>query len=74
VVEAMVTESGGAAAGPVQHEEEYLDDDQAGRVEDWLKELIAERKRSQHAPSRTARKGAATADASGASAASEATI
>lgn len=74
VVEAMVAESGGLASGPVQHEEEYLDDDQAERVEDWLKELIADRKRSQQPASTTPRKGVGTAGASGASASSEATM
>jgi NADH dehydrogenase len=74
LVEAIAAESGGAASGPVQHEEEFLDDDQAERVEDWLKELIADRKRSQQPASRTARKGAGTAGASEGSATSEATI
>jgi NADH dehydrogenase len=49
LVQAMVEESGGAAGTPVQHEETYLDENQAGRVEAWVKELIVERKRAEHA-------------------------
>ena len=48
LVEAMVRESGGTAVGAVQTEETDLEADQAERVEDWLKALIAERKLSQH--------------------------
>lgn len=48
LVLAMVEESGGTAIGPVQTEEADLDEDQAERVEDWLKALIAERKLSQN--------------------------
>ena len=48
LVEAMVLESGGTAHGTLQSDEEDLDDEQAGRVEDWLKTLIADRKRAQH--------------------------
>ena len=51
LVEAMVTESGGALVGSVQSEETDLEEHQAERVEDWLKALIAERKLSQHAAS-----------------------
>jgi NADH dehydrogenase len=56
VVQAMITESGGRAAGPVHAEEEDLDEDQAERVEDWLKDLIAERKRSQRSQAESVRK------------------
>lgn len=56
LVQAMIAESGGAAVGPIRHEEEDLDPDQAERVEDWLKELIAERKRSQHARGASSRR------------------
>ena len=48
LVEAMVGESGGTAVGTVQTEETDLDAEQAERVEDWLKALIAERKLAQH--------------------------
>ena len=49
LVQAMVEESGGAADTPVQHEETYLDENRAERVEAWVKELIVERKRAEHA-------------------------
>ncbi len=49
LVQAMVEESGGAAVTPVQHEETYLDENKAERVESWVKELVAERKRADHA-------------------------
>ncbi|MFN2636508.1 MAG: NAD-dependent epimerase/dehydratase family protein [Gemmatimonadaceae bacterium] len=49
LVAAMVVESGGAAASPVQHEEVDLESDQAERVEEWVKELVVERKRAHHA-------------------------
>lgn len=68
VVQAMIVESGGRAAGPVRTEEEDLGDDQAGRVEDWLKDLIAERKRSERSQTGEPRraKGSATSSAGGA--------
>jgi hypothetical protein len=44
---AMVGESGGTPVGAVQHEEAMLDEDQAERVEDWVKDLVVERKRAQ---------------------------
>jgi nucleoside-diphosphate-sugar epimerase len=72
VVEAMVAESGGDAVGPVQHEEEDLDEDQAEKFDDWLKQLIADRKRSQH-PTMPARRGVETAGAPEATPAGEAT-
>ncbi|HWL40565.1 MAG TPA: NAD-dependent epimerase/dehydratase family protein [Gemmatimonadaceae bacterium] len=74
VVQAMVTESGGRALGPVRTEEEDLDDDQADRVEDWLKELIAERKRSQRSPAETSRKARGNSGAAPSAAESEATL
>ena len=46
-LEAMVVESGAVAAAPVHHEEDFLDEDKVERVERWLKELVAERKRAQ---------------------------
>jgi NADH dehydrogenase len=52
LVQAMVEESGGAAVSPVQHEETYLDEDKAERVEAWVKELVVERKRAEHANAR----------------------
>jgi NADH dehydrogenase len=53
LVLAMVGESGGTAASPVQQDEEHLDEAQAERVEGWVKELIVERKRAQQAMSRS---------------------
>jgi uncharacterized protein YbjT (DUF2867 family) len=47
VLQAMVAESGGAAAGAIQHEEETLDEDKTARVEEWVKELVMERKRAR---------------------------
>jgi len=51
VVGAMVQESGGAAANPIQHDETFLDEHKAGRVEEWVKDLVIERKRTEHASS-----------------------
>jgi hypothetical protein len=34
---------------PVQHEDAYLDENKAERVEAWVKELVVERKRAEHA-------------------------
>ncbi len=46
LVERMVEESGGSAPGGVQHTEDALDEDQANRIEDWIRDLVMERKRS----------------------------
>jgi uncharacterized protein YbjT (DUF2867 family) len=54
LVQAMVEEAGGVAAGPVQHEDTYLDEQQTERVEQWVKDLVTERKRAENAPSRPA--------------------
>ena len=48
LVEAMVKESGGAAVTPVQHDETFLAEHKAERVEEWIKELVVERKRAEH--------------------------
>jgi NADH dehydrogenase len=53
LVQAMVLESGGAAVSPVRHDEAYLDEAQAERVENWVRELVVERKRAQQAMSRS---------------------
>ncbi len=42
-------ESGATSVSPIQHEEEHLDEAQAERVEEWVKALVAERKRRQAA-------------------------
>src|SRR2546423_12035580 len=47
LLQAMVEESGAVAACMVQHEEQTLDEDKAERVEQWIKELVNERKRAQ---------------------------
>lgn len=49
LVERMVFESGGAARQGVQQEEETLDEDQAGLIEDWIKDIVLERKRQASA-------------------------
>jgi ABC-type glycerol-3-phosphate transport system substrate-binding protein len=49
LVQAMVVESGGAAVSTVQHDDTFLDENKAERVEEWVKELIVERKRAEHA-------------------------
>jgi uncharacterized protein YbjT (DUF2867 family) len=54
LVQAMVAEAGGIAAGPVQHEDTYLDEYQTERVEQWVKDLVTERKRAENAPARPA--------------------
>jgi nucleoside-diphosphate-sugar epimerase len=54
LVQAMVEEAGGVAAGPVQHEDTYLDEQQTERVEQWVKDLVTERKRAENVPSRPA--------------------
>ncbi|MGH7604992.1 MAG: NAD-dependent epimerase/dehydratase family protein [Gemmatimonadaceae bacterium] len=55
LVQSMVTESGGAGVMEVQHEETYLDEHQAERVEEWVKALVTERKRDEHARERSHR-------------------
>jgi len=49
LVQAMVEESGGAAVSTVQQDETFLDEKKAERVEEWVKELIVERKRAEYA-------------------------
>jgi hypothetical protein len=49
LVQAMVMESGGATTTAIQQEETVLDEDTAERVEEWVKELVVERKRAEHA-------------------------
>jgi NADH dehydrogenase len=55
LVQAMVPESGGAAVTPVRHEETYLDEEQADRVEEWVRELVVERKHADHGRPRAPR-------------------
>jgi len=55
LLQAIVAESGARLVSPIQHEEEMLDDDKAARVEEWIKELVIERKRGQKAAATGAR-------------------
>jgi NADH dehydrogenase len=55
LLQEVIAESGAKLVSPVGHEDEVLDEDQAERIEEWVKELVMERKREQ--------KGAATAAA-----------
>ena len=43
----VVARSGGAAPAGVQQEDHTLDDDQAERIEEWLRDLVLERKREE---------------------------
>ena len=45
LVERMVQESGGSAPRGLQQSEEGLDEHQAERIEDWIRDLVMERKR-----------------------------
>lgn len=47
MVEKVARSSGGSAPAGVQHESENLDDDQAERIEDWIREMVMERKRDE---------------------------
>ena len=47
VVERMVQESGGTAPGGIEHREEDLDDDKTDLIEDWIRDLVTERKRNE---------------------------
>lgn len=47
LVMAIISESGGLAAGGVQSEEEALDTEKAEKVEGWLKDLVVARQREE---------------------------
>lgn len=49
LVERMVSESGGVAPDGIEQTEEDLDERQAERIEDWLRDLVNERKRQETA-------------------------
>jgi NADH dehydrogenase len=49
IVEQVVRESGGTAPDGVQHESETVGDDEAEPIEDWLAEMVMERKREERA-------------------------
>ena len=48
LVQKMIDESGGAAPSGIQQNEEDLDENQAERIEDWLRDLVNERKRQEN--------------------------
>jgi uncharacterized protein YbjT (DUF2867 family) len=52
VVQRMIDESGGVAAEGIQHHEEDLDDQQSDRIEEWLRDLVMERMRSEQEAAR----------------------
>lgn len=47
LIERMIGESGGVAPQGIQHREDDLDEHQAERIEDWLRDLVNERKRTE---------------------------
>ena len=47
MIEKVVKATGGAAPSGVREESENLDEDQAERIEDWVRELVMERKRDE---------------------------
>lgn len=47
LIERMIRESGGAAPNGIEQREEDLDEKQAERIEDWLRDLVNERKRQE---------------------------
>ena len=47
LIERMITASGGAAPAGIQQTEEDLDVQKGERIEDWLRDLVMERKRSE---------------------------
>ena len=61
LLEAIVVESGARLVSPIQHEEEILSDDRAELVEQWIKDLVMERKR-ERAAAATAQAGAGLTD------------
>ena len=50
VVQRMIDESGGAAPDGVQQDEETLDLQQTDRIEDWIRDLVMARRRSEVSP------------------------
>jgi NADH dehydrogenase len=50
VVQRMIDDSGGTAPNGIQHSEDSLDEDQTERIEEWIRELVAERKRGESSP------------------------
>lgn len=54
LLQAVAVESGAALVSPIQHEEETLDADKTERVEEWVKELVLQRKRERAAAAQPA--------------------
>jgi hypothetical protein len=50
VVQRMIDESGGVSAQGIEHHEENLDDHQSDLIEEWLRDLVMERMRSETTP------------------------
>jgi hypothetical protein len=48
LIDRMVQESGGTAPKGIEQTEEDLDLQQAERIEDWLRDLVNERKRAEN--------------------------
>ena len=55
IVERMIEASGGTAPAGPQHERTALRREDSAAVSDWLKRLVAERRRQGHEPTETAR-------------------
>jgi uncharacterized protein YbjT (DUF2867 family) len=53
LIDRMIRESGGVAAKGIQQTDEDLDEHQAERIEDWLRDLVNERKRQESLNSST---------------------
>jgi uncharacterized protein YbjT (DUF2867 family) len=51
LIERMIRESGGTAPKGIEISEEDLDEQQAERIEDWLRDLVNERKRQENVTS-----------------------
>ena len=47
LIDRMIVESGGDAPRGIEHSEEDLDEDQGDLVEDWLRDLVMQRKRAE---------------------------
>jgi hypothetical protein len=56
LLQAILVASRARLVSPIQPAEDKLDDDKAARVEDWIKELVMERKRGEKAAATGARK------------------
>jgi NADH dehydrogenase len=62
MLQAIVVESGARLVSPIQHEEEMLDEQKAQRVEEWIRELVMERKRADKGPAANKTRPGASAD------------